>query len=144
MPEVEAVNELIAALPDPPAGWEAEDAKARPTNVRSTSFSASRVYTKGEQRVEVKITDCSAVCCICLSSCRAEVQPGIDRRLQQGDHCRRGLAWTRRTQHQAYGGQAPGTARQTLHIEIDQSGGGPEVYDEWYGLIKKDVLPKAK
>ncbi|MEZ5364496.1 MAG: hypothetical protein R2748_19730 [Bryobacterales bacterium] len=57
MPEVEAVNELIAALPDPPAGWEAEDAKARPTNVRSTSFSASRLYTKGEQRVEVKITD---------------------------------------------------------------------------------------
>ena len=38
-------------------------------------------------------------------------------------------------------GQRQVLLHKRYFIEINQQGGGPEVYNEWYGLVKKDSLP---
>ncbi|MCB1020003.1 MAG: hypothetical protein H6509_07510 [Bryobacterales bacterium] len=148
MPEVDAVsfNELIAALPDPPSGWEAEDAKGETNQMGDFKMSsASRVYTKGEQRVEVKITDWAFRRMLYLpfimsSKFSQESTEGYNKGITVGeDSPGREEHNTKRME-----GKRQVLLDKRYMIEIDQRGGGPEVYDEWYGLIKKDVLPKVE
>ena len=145
MPETEAVgfNELIAALPEPPAGWEAEDAKGETNQMGDFKMSvASRVYTSGEQRVKVTITDWAFrkmlyMPFILSSKFSQESTDGYNKGITIGEDT------PGREEHNTK--QNRGKRQVLLHkryfIEIDQRGGGPEVYNEWYGLVNKDVLP---
>ena len=145
MPETEAVsfNELIAALPDPPSGWEAEDAKGETNQMGEFKMStASRVYTKGEQRVKVTITDWAFrkvfyMPFIMASKFSQESTEGYSKGITIGEDT------PGREEHKTK--QKRGKRQVLFHkryyIEIDQRGGEPEVYDEWWGLVKKDALP---
>jgi hypothetical protein len=145
MPEAEAVsfNVLIAALPDPPAGWEAADAKGETNQMGDFKMSsANRVYTMGDKRVEVKITDWAFrkmfyVPFFLSSKFSQESTDGYNKGITIGEDT------PGREEHHTK--EMRGTRQVLLHkrflVEINQNGSGPEIYDEWYGLIKKDALP---
>lgn len=145
MPETEAVsfNELIEALPDPPSGWEAEDAKGETNQMGDFKMStASRVYTSGEQRVKVSISDWAFrkilyMPFIMASKFSQESTEGYNKGITIGEDT------PGREEHNTkqMRGKRQVLLDKRYYIEIDQRGGGPESYEEWYGLVKKDVLP---
>jgi hypothetical protein len=147
MPETEAVsfNELIAALPDPPSGWEAADPKGETNQMGDFKMStASRVYTMGDQRVEVTINDWAYRKMLYLpfimsSKFSQESTEGYNKGITIGEDT------PGREEHNTkqMRGKRQVLLDKRYFIEIDQRGGGPEVYEEWYGLVKKDALPKA-
>jgi hypothetical protein len=145
MPETEAVsfNVLIAALPEPPSGWDAAEAKGETNQMGDFKMStASRVYTMGEQRVEVKITDWAFrkmlyMPFILSSKFSQESTDGYNKGITIGEDT------PGREEHNTkqMRGQRQVLLDKRYFIEVDQRGGGPEVYGEWYGLVKKGELP---
>lgn len=146
MPETEAVsfNVLIAALPDAPAGWEAAEPKGETNQMGDFKMStASRVYTSGEQRVEVSVADWAFrkvlyMPFILSSKFSQESTEGYNKGITIGEDT------PGREEHftKDKRGKRQVLLNKRYYIEIDQRGGGPEVYDEWYGLVKRDALPK--
>jgi hypothetical protein len=145
MPETEAVsfNVLIAALPDPPAGWDAEDARGETNQMGEFKMSqASRVYTNGEQRVKVSITDWAFrkmlyMPFILSSKFSQESTDGYNKGITIGEDT------PGREEHniKQNSGKRQVLLNKRYFIEIDQRGGGPEVYDEWYERVKQSELP---
>ena len=145
MPETEAISftELIAALPDPPDGWEAAEAQGQTNQMGDFKIStASRVYTKGDQRVEVTLNDWAFrqmlyVPFIMSSKFSQESTDGYSKGITIGEDT------PGREEHNTkqMSGKRQALLNKRYFIEIEQKGGGPEVYDEWYGLVKKDALP---
>ena len=146
MPETEAVSfqELIPALPDPPAGWEAEDPKGETNQMGDFKMSAaSRVYTKDDRRVEVSIHDWAFrqmlyVPFIMSSKFSQESTDGYNKGITIGEDT------PGREEHnnKELRGKRQVLLEKRYFVEIDQTGGGPEVYDEWYALVDKDALPQ--
>ncbi len=143
--EVEAVgfDVLIAALPEPPAGWEAEDARGETNQMGDFKMSsASRVYTNGDQRVEVGIQDWAFrkvlwLPFIMTSKFSQESTEGYNKGITIGEDSPGREEHNNKTQR----GKRMVLLHKRYYIEIDQRGGGPEVYEEWYGLVDKDSLP---
>ena len=103
---------------------------------------ASRVYTKGDQRVEVTVNDWAFrqmlyVPFIMSSKFSQESTEGYNKGITIGEDT------PGREEHNTkeMRGQRQVLLHKRYFIEINQQGGGPEVYNEWYGLVKKDSLP---
>ena len=144
-PEAEAVSfqELMPALPDAPAGWEAEEPKGETNQMGDFKMSkVSRVYTNGDQRVQVTIQDWAFRKAlwppfIMTSKFSQESTDGYNKGITIGEDT------PGREEHniKQMRGKRQVLLGKRYFVEIEQRGGGPEVYEEWYGLVNKDELP---
>jgi hypothetical protein len=103
---------------------------------------ASRVYTSGDKRVQIDIADWAFRKMLYMpfflgAKFSQESTDGYNKGITIGEDT------PGREEHftKEMRGSRQVLYKKRYHIQVDQQGGGPEVYDEWYALIKKDALP---
>jgi len=145
MKAVETVHfsTLLAALPDPPAGWNADEPKGSTTQLGDFKTSeAHRVYTSGTgQEVEVTIQDWAfhrAVYLPFLMAARLsqESSDGYNRGIRiAGDPGREEY------QTESKSGERTVLRKKRYCTKIRIEGLPASAFDEWYARVKVDALP---
>lgn len=149
MPDVEPVhfNELIAALPEPPSGWTAQDPKGQTSNMGGMKLSnASRVYTEedGDGRVEIEISDWAFnkavyVPFMMRSKFSQESTEGWNKGITVGED----------PGYEEYKTKSRRGERMVLYgkrypIKINVRNQDAEAFDEWWKSIPVGDLPQAQ
>jgi hypothetical protein len=146
MPATEAVHfsVLLKALPDPPAGWTAEDPRGATNQMGDYKMSeASRRYSKegGEERVEVTIQDWAfnqAIYIPFLMQARfsQETTEGYSKGVKLGEDPGREEYTTA-----SRSGQRSVLVHKRFHVQVKIDNLETAAFDEWWPLVKVAELP---
>ena len=148
MPVVDPLHfsELIKALPEPPSGWTAEDAKGETNSMGEMQVSqASRVYTEegGEGRVEIKISDWAFNKMIYMPFILAAKFSN-----ESTDGYSKGVTVGEDPGREEYKFGPKSGSRQILlhkryHVQTDIRNLPADVFQDWWKLVQVEHLPAS-